>query len=602
MFNFLCSILLLASFACAQAVHVTNQAGSDRFAGWVRRGIDWEPRQRAGAVDGRPFVVGRELGLGSRVLDVYVELEAGEAATLDFERSVDAKAPTGAFTPPRPSLAGMPFLVRSATADGAGLDVHWRTRVGELVVDLWCVIYPGQTWCQGELQITANGPSRVAEVPPGFVLAGGDGFAACVLDGVDGDEILPAGTMIAAGQGYPTLPVVFTLVDSDQQPASAAANLAIGAVGVQSVWPLGNPSWLASRGSPEQWTSSNYSRVRSRLHGWTADSLGILANAQSTGGEGDQVFVGAECGLGMQSAGAELVNLMVAYGYARRPGKWREANGDGLTLDHRGLAMFEGYPFARGGSQDGLGLSTIPNRIDTHGWAEWREHSFRNRLFVAYRLTGSLALQWQIDQFARQFIYECTVDPRFTTSNYTGALRGYGWEALTCWWLQQTLEDRKLAVAVRERWLDRWRLLGLPRYGSGEYWDVRRDDRLGPGQQWLAYQQAAAVMFIDMAGQACNAQDVRDAALRGAKAVLEHAFAHDGRRWVGYSYVQIVDGAAAALPDGGTFGPGIESWMVGAAVVVARHDHANEQARAIVNQHVAENNVNGQWIAPDVIK
>lgn len=595
-------VLLLASLPAQ--VHISNHAGNSTFTGWVRRGIDWMPAEASGVVRGHRFAVGRDLGSGARVLDVHVTIEAGEQLVINFgAAATDEVAPQASkeFSVPQPTIAGVPFALRSARADGAGLDVHWRTRVGELWIDLWCVLYPGQTWCTGELQISAHGPSRAAVVPAGFVLRGGE-FAAMVLGTHDGAAILPAGTTIAAGQGYSTLPVVFALPDADQQSALAAADLAIGAVGLQNVWPLGNPSWLASRGSPQQWATENYTRARSSLLGWNADRLGILANAQSTGGEGDQVFVGAECGRGAESAGAELVNLLVAYGYARRPGKWREATGDGLSIvGHPDLSMFEGFPGTRYGGKDVLGLAEIPNRLDTHGWAEWREHSFRNRLFVAYRLTGSLALQWQIDQFARQFLFECTIDKRFSTSTYTGALRGYGWEALTCWWLQHTLEDRKLAAAVRDRWLARWRLLGVPRYVGSDYWDVRRDDRLGPGQQWLAYQQAAAVMFLDMAGEVCGAADARDAALRGAKAVLEHAFMHDGARWVGYGYVPMDEGRPRTLPDGAHFGAGIESWMVGAAVVCLRHDNANEQALAIVRQHTIENNVNGQWIAPDVL-
>lgn len=598
----LACLWLLCACLPAQTVHVSNLAGNARFEGWVRRGIDWKLEHQAGVAGGHRFAIGRDLGVDARVLDVHVTLEAGEAVAIDFGKveAAPGEAADLAFMAPRPTIAGVPFSLRSARADGAGLDVHWRARVGELWVDLWCVIYPGQSWCTGELQVSACGPSRAAVVPDGFDLAGGDEFV--VVGAMGKGPVLPSGTTIAAGQGYSTLPVVFAARDGDEQSAAAAADMAIGAVGLQQVWPTGNPSWLPSRGSAEQWTSSNYTRARSNLRSWTADKLGILANAQSTGGEGDQVFVGAECSRGAESAGAELVQLLVAYGYARRPGKWREANGDGLSItDHPNLALFEGYPFARGGSRDTLGLAELPNRLDTHGWAEWREHSFRNRLFVAYRLTGSLALQWQIDQFARQFWFEHTTDPRFTTSTYTGALRGYGWEALTCWWLLHTLEDRALADAVKVRWLARWRALGVPRYAGRDLWDVRRDDRLGPGQQWLAYQQAAAVMFLDMAGQACGAPDARDAALRGALAVLDHAFRHDGDRWVGYAYVQVVDDQAVALPAGGKFGSGIESWMVGAAVVAARHDHADERARAIVDQHVRENNVNGQWIAPDVI-
>lgn len=602
----LACLWLLSALLPAQQFHVANHHGTDTFEGWVRRGIDWKPAQLTGRVQGRPYAVGRDLGTGARVLDVLVSVEPGEVLTLDFgkvDEPSDAteKPAAGAFSAPTPTIGGAPFALRSAKADGAGLDVHWRTRIGELWFDLWCVLYPGQTWCTGELQISAHGPSRVAMVPDGFVLEGGDGWQAQVLGATGGGPVLPSGTTIAAGQGYSTLPVVLW-TDGDLESPRAAGDLAIGAIGVQAVWPLGNPSWVASRGSAQKWLTENYARARANLLSWNADKLGIVANAATTGGEGDQTFVGAECGRGAESAGCEIVNLMVAYGYARRPGKWREANGDALALDaHPQLSMFEGYPGTRYGGSDTLGLSGVPNRAETHGWWEWREHMFRNRLFVAYRLTGSLALQWQIDQLARQYLFEHTLDGRFSTTAYTGALRGYGWSALMVWWLHHSLEDRAVAAAVRERWVARWERIGSPRWGSTDFWDVRRDDRLGPGLQLLAYQQAAATMFVDMAATACGRPDAQDAALRGAASILDHAFAHNGSRWVGYQLVQMVDGKPVPVPEGGQFGPGVESWMVSAAAVVVRRKPAHEQAQAIVRQFVAENNVNGQWIAPDVL-
>ncbi|MCB9885615.1 MAG: hypothetical protein H6838_08990 [Planctomycetes bacterium] len=602
--NFVWWSLVLMAALPAQQLHVTNFSSTERFEGWIRRGIDWSPGAPRGSVQGNAFVVGRELGVGARVLDVHVSLQPCASLTLDFAQ-LDPNPPalpTGPFVVPQPTIGGVPFELRSTNADGAGLDVHWRTRLGDLVVDLWCVLYPGQTWASGELQVTAHGPARTAMVPPGMVLRGGFGFAACALGAPNGTEIIPQGTTIAAGQGYSTLPVLFTRFDGDLASAAVAGHLAIGAVGLRNVWPLGNPSWLSSRGSPRSWTAANYARTRANLRGWSADSLGVHANANTSGGEGDQVFVGAECGRGAPSAGAELPNLFVAYGYARRPGKWRESNGDGLSPSaHQGLAMFEAYPFVRGGTQELLGLAEIPDRSDTHDWWEWREHWFRNRLFVAYRLTGSLALQWQIDQLARQYLYEHTIDPGFSTTPYTGALRGYGWSCLMVWWLHHALEDRQLAAAVRDRWRTRWQTIVGPRYASFDYWDIRHDSRLGPGMQWLAYQQAAAVMFLDMAGQVCAEPGARAAALRGALAVVDRAFQWDGQRWKGYGWVQMTGNQPMQLPLGGTFGPGIESWMAGAAVVVKRHQPQHQVANAILTQFVAENNVNGQWIAPDVL-
>ncbi len=596
--------LLVAAALPAQQLHVTNFSSTTRFEGWIRRGIDWSPAAPRGAVQGNAFAVGRDLGIGTRVLDVHVHLAPGANLTLDFTQ-LDPNPPAGPAAPfvvPSPTIAGVPFVLRSAHADGAGLDVHWRTRLGDLVVDLWCVLYPGQTWTAGELQVTAHGPARTATVPAGMVLRGGGGFAVCSPGAPNGSEIIPAGTTIAAGQGFSTLPVLLTSISGDLESAAVAGHHALGAVGLRNVWPIGNPSWRASRGSPLAWTADNYARTRANLRGWNADPLGVRANANTSGGEGDQVFVGAECGRGASSAGAELPNLFVAYGYARRPGKWREANGDGLSPStHQGLAMFEAYPFERGGTQEMLGLAELPDRADTHDWWEWREHWFRNRLFVSYRLTGSLALQWQIDQLARQYLYEHTLDPGFSTTTYTGALRGYGWSSLMVWWLHHTLEDRQLASTVRTRWLTRWRTIVAPRYAGTDYWDVRRDDRLGPGLQWLAYQQAAAVMFLDMAGQVCDAPDARDAALQGALAVVDRAFTYNGQRWVGYGWVQMAGGAPMSLPAGGTFGPGIESWMTGAVTVVLRRLPQHQVARWILDQFVVENNVNGQWIAPDVL-
>lgn len=608
----LIAAVLLAVAACAQVVHVGNYHGHATYRGRIARLIDWDIDQRVGTVDGFRYQIGAdEIVPGIRPLTLSVELRPGEVRSLDFSRAVagesdstDAAMPPGAW----PSIAGVRFpdRPRSATVIGGGLAIHWRTRVGPMLVcDLWGTVYPGQTHMTCELQVTAcnpDVPDIVGVVPEDFELSFGPGTVTIPLGAMP-----PAGTTIATSQGWPAQPFVVALVGGDIEAATAAGSIAC--VALSHVWPNGNPEW---RGSALAWSSQYYGAVTHNLGGWTAGPLGIVSNAHVTGGEWDQIYPGGALTQGARSLGAELVLRNSAYGFARRPGHWLEADGEPLRIDqHPGLSLYGAMPHRVSGvgTRDVLGKPRNPNTLETHNWVCWEEHEYAQTVFAAWRATGSPALQWQIQCRARKWLFEQPTDPALSTTWRTGPPRSWAWKTLAAVGIYENCTDRALAEAVADRWRLYWEHGGRPRWGNSRFWDVRNDPRLGSTEGWIAYQCAVAAYATQLAGEVFDVPTARDAALIGAQAILDHAISRvgetdgvDAPRWRGWHVVWLDGGnppAELRHQESAVYGPGTESWMMGTAPwVVLRHDPENAKALAVWRQNLAEWPQGGRWTPP----
>ena len=580
-------LFCLLSLPCfAQVVHVANYTGSE-FDGWKRATIDVAPPHPAGTVGDVRYVLGRQIGNDARVIDLHLHLNPGEVRSVDLSRAVATPFKIGKLPENplqffgEPSLSGIPFRLVSAAPDGAAWVARMRARKAPLLcTDLWVRWYPDQpSWATGEAVVTASHPGSaemVATVPDDFEIRFGD---AEVL-GFD----LAAGDTLGDGQTR-SFPLTFIWTQhmtsaKDWSCAAAAASLGICANGISKLWPDGNPQPVAD---PLTWTRRNWAGAAARLRGWDTGSLGVNKRSADTGAQEDQVFVGGEC-VGPASLGAETVRYLVAMGQSRQPCHHLEVNGDLLFLDqHRYLVMWNARPhYLKTVSPDQLGKTRAQTELETHGWSgPDREHWLINTLAIAYRLTGSEALQWQMEAHARVFWFQETTDPRLSTSNFSTE-RAVGWAGIVAVHLWRSLEDRALATKIQQRWQDRVRMVYIPKLSIKPQgvWLPRNDARLtadtgwGP-LNWMPYQQALGAYGLDYACRLIGPPAGRELAKAGAEAAMRAWQQQPDGRWKAWSYLGF-DATNPNVPRvekaGAHFGENVWVWFA-PAVWMLREQH-----------------------------
>jgi len=613
------AILLL--FACAlpaQVVHVANYS-THPFDGWKRCTVDVMPPHEAGQAADVRYVLGRQVGLDVRIIDLRLRLEPGEVRSVDLGQAapwnfvrgpvpVDPEAFWGI-----PTIAGTRLLPVTAKPDGAGYLAHLRARTGAMLnTDVWLWWYPDQpAIAHGEVVVTASNPATPdmgAVIPQEFALR--FGAADVLIPGASGvgPALLSQGEQIGDGQAR-SFPLVLVWrehlrAQQDWHTAGAAVSLGVAANGIANLWPTGNPTGATN---PLNWTRQHWAGAVERLHNWQGGPLGVMANGTSTGAEEDQVFVGAECQQGTASLGAETVRYLVALGQSRRPCHHLELDGKHLDLNgHPDLAMWNGRAhWHTGVSPDQLGKPRGLTMHDTHGWiGPWREHWLMNTLAIAARLTGSPALQWQLQHQARIFLYQETVDPRFSTSG-ADAVRSVGWAGLVAMHLVHGLEDRSLARLIRERWHQRVLLIYVPGFEGQDIWSWTNDNRLavatGHPTNTMPYQQMQGCGLLDYACAQIGPPQGRTLALVGCKGVLDSCYTQDSSgQWVFWE-------VAAYDPQTGVVGPLVEgagahrtgwfagTWAVPGIAAVLSHEPGNERAMEIWQQQASGG---GKWVPP----
>lgn len=604
------------------------------FQGWVTRSTDMDI-PRAGSADGVRFVRGNATALGRHSVDFWVSLAPYEVKSVLIKggalEATDAAPAAASPTIPTPTIAGEPLRVRSVIPNGAGVDVHLRTRVGPmLVVDVWTKLFPGASWSNATVLVHANNPTirdMGAVVPPDFrfdvpgaVVLGGLSMPRDEEDWAEDDDeqegdaapagalIAYAGTSLATWQGRAMKPVQVLWEDAGAESALAAPW--VSCIATKRAWPRGTPLWPKSIESPLQWSADNIWSAFAHLDTWNRHPVGIWENARRTGRDWDWGWPGGELGHGKQSLGAELVNRWVAYGYSRRHNP-READGSMLDITgHPNLCLYDDMPFARGGGRDTLGKPRLPSLLERHQWNSWAEHCYFRRLYVAYLQTGDPALQWIIENRAAIFLFARTIDTRFTTTR-AGVPREWLWECMEAEALWHCLKDRQLAKLVRDRAIARFDRLAGPKWSGLDVWDVRINRAsltkdTNRADNWMVYQQAAAAYATWSLGVEFGHAGMRAMGLRGSKAVLDRAFSDVDGRLTGWSLVgvekndapepvlsQLVEG------DGASEGPGTTSWMGLAAIPVLHEDPDNAKALRVVKTWLARGGERGQWMAPE---
>lgn len=433
-------------------------------------------------------------------------------------------------------------------------------------------------------------------------LAAGDG---------GGAVLLPAGTVIGDGQAR-SLPLVFIwrqhlTSEREWSSAGAAASLSICANGIAKLWPDGNPQPIAD---PLGWARSNWAGAIARLHNWDDGPLGVKKRSGDTGKQEDQVFVGGEC-IGPASLGAETVRYLVALGQSKRPCHHLEASGSLLDLaKHPKLVIWSGRAhWHTGVSPDQLGKPRALTEIESHGWSgPDREHWLQNTVAIAYRLTGSPALQWQLEAQARLFMLQETVDQKLSTSDFS-AERAIGWAGIVAVHLWRSLEDRTLAEQVAQRWRDRVAKVYLPKLNSKpqDVWKPQPDARLIADtgwrpMNWMPYQQAIGAYGLDYACRWLGPAEGRALALRGAKAALRAWERLPDGRWKPWSYWGYSSDLTAPFIEGrgAHDGANVWVWFTPAVWMVRDREPQNEQARMIWQQVARE--TDPKWVPVESVR
>jgi hypothetical protein len=557
-----------AAAAPGQSVEVAN-FGAARFEGWIRTTID-EPVVASGEAEGVAWRVGRACGADVRVIDLRVTLEPGERRKVVLISENDgtdrareaggaASSRAGATAFAAPVVAGTSLELATHSVarrpnpleDGAAILTHWRGRLASdarLHADVWLRAYPGQPWAVGELVLCASHADLDGwQVPIEADLHLGVPGAVVLIDGLQlGQPLLRAGDWLADGQARSWRFVVGHLGQmstADMHSALLEADHAVVARGVATPTYLGAVAPTSEDQRP--WIAQHWQGARARLHGWDAGPLGPAANSGRTGAQEDQGAAKGSRAYGPGGLGAEVIRYYVALGGSRRPCHHLEASGDRLRPDRADLVLWDGRPhWSRSVSPDQLGLSEQPTQgWRTHGW--WgpdRQHWFINTLALAAELTGSPALQWQLEHQATLWRYQETVDPALATSR-ADAARSQGWAGIVAAQLWHALEDRQLALEVAERWHLRVATVYVPTWRQRGLWDLQTDarvtqyvDRARYPYVTMAYQAAFATMGVTLGLQGFppsvpGITEARELAYRQALLVLDQAYDAESRGW-----------------------------------------------------------------------
>ena len=553
------------------------------FRGWVRTTVELDvaadpggdqtvpigqPPRAGRWDDGTMYVLGDRTGDGVTAVDVWVDMDEGEQRTYDLDdaTAIDWKPQ------PLPSdireylggdikVAGEFVSLVSASYSGAAYEMHVRCRVGRMAnCDVWLRHYPTEPWIHGEFVVTASNPDVkdvLADIGPLHVQVGktlvfpiARGFKDPMVDA----------TTFADGQArsVPFKCVLWWMSkdDEDQERVQAVLDYTVHVCGVETLYEGGNPH--DDNELPE--VDVAIGQELERFHSWKGPKYGVWPYSKVTGKQWDQLFVRAEAIYDRPAW--VLPTYLSALKQSARPCHHLEARGSLLDIDgHPNLVMWDARPhWHTGVSPDRLGKERNLNQWDVP--EQWygpdREHWLIGTLVTAARMTGSPALQWQLEAQARVFLFQETVDPRLSTSG-PDAARSVGYACIVGVELYRNLRNRVVAGRVLERLRQRIERVYVPQLGDkpGNVWDARNDPRLLKDldknrpqvytQAWMPWQQALGSYGLYMAASYLNMPEAKQMAVDAARAVLRHAYRKVDDRWVEWNTVGYVDGNP--LPD-----------------------------------------------------
>jgi hypothetical protein len=627
--------LLLLSSLPAQIVRLANYSTMP-WSGWSRVTVDKLPPGAGGdlmVTDGTSnvpvasYILGRQIGLETWMVDVKCALGPGEKRTLDLSKFASFKPPQLSLPADllahfggSPSVNGVALALGSLRADGACWLSSWRARVPGtrmLACELWVWWNPQQPWsCHGEALVTASNPAvpDMGEVTPPITLTWGDAVVTPIA-GAAG-ELLPEGTALADGQAK-AMPLTFSW--SRHLPAcdwsnpwgedewrTIAAILSTECakgwqpcgVGIEKLLADGNPSY-AGGFTPGNFVASFGESAR-RLRTWEPNLYGPAMPSGSTGAQEDQTFVRGEFAL-PGGEGAELVTWLNGIKlHAERPCNHLEIDGgplDDTRHTSPRLLFWDGRVHGSSVvSPERLGKPRGITLEEAHGrYGPDVEHFLANTLTAACRLTGSPVAQRLLRNLCTVYLLQRTLPASWSTSTEGIVTRATGWEGIFVTHVWRDLEDREMAQRVADRWRARWTTLIGPKLAAqpNDIWDVRTETSAAvpivPG--WMPWQQAIAAYGIDLACAQVGPEEGRQIALRGALRTLDCYF-WETDRWVDYERLSLAG-------DKSRSGFYAYAWLPCAPAVVLRHQPTHEKARSVWTQVNAANG-SRSWLPPGV--
>lgn len=499
-------------------LNLSNYSNAD-FAGWVPATVPHSDTLPPAAIvqskSGTSFhvVFGMRYG-DARMVWIKAAMPAGTFQVLDMERLTPAPMPVEPIAEDilgdvaghlLATINGVPMSVVTENGqpwlqqDGVALRGHFRLQVSVTTwADLFVKWVPSERWFRWELVLNSANPrfgSTITETfPNGFELRIGDAVVA-TYGGLFGAFM--RGETIAQGQRRCYAGVGAWVSHLSREQEGMLLGMLSGAPrAVEDRW----YAIAAGMGVPvrqqSQSTAAFVARFATRafqsMRTWDpVTELGITPNSGNTGAQADQCFaaMGTECFAGgIHGPAALMVRYMLALTYMRRPCGWRESNGDLLRWDeHPNLVLWGGKPHWHPNvGTDKLGLVRNPTEQECHGWnGPDREHWFAGSEWLAALMTGSDALQMDLEAQARLIWFGETVQPGLSTSG-VDASRSIGWFGIVACALVSCLRDDATRQRVIQRARDRVTQVYLPALhrpgATWHIWDSRTDDKLR--QDW----------------------------------------------------------------------------------------------------------------------
>jgi hypothetical protein len=585
---------------------------------------------------------------------IDADLDPGETWAVDVGQGTVIKptlpsVPAAVMADPAgthlPTINGVPLSLvhddtgRMVQQDGCAIRAHWRGRVGVMTwADLFVAWVPTEPWARIELVLNTANPtvgSTAESFPNGFELRIGN-----ALVGWYGQRFgrVLHGDAIAQGQARAFPGVCYWPHLGNEEKAEMALSMLVGS-------PMAIDQRLrdvvAGMGVPERQSNFNVRALVARTYPdalqaawrWRNGPLGPAPQSGITGAQEDQCYGarGTECfGTAIENVIAGCTRYLTALDLFKRPCHWREADGRLLDFEaHPQLVFWSGGPHWNPGvSPDRLGLVSMPTDFERNGWGgPDRQHWFYGSLWLASMITGSRALQFQLEAQARLVWFGETTRPNLSTSG-PDAARSVGWFGILAVALWCCLKDRAIAWRVRRRAEERVRLVYVPKLNRTtrpEVWDPRRDDRLSSGlgmhfedivlpdgntiarsdtlppnalsyrrvyhwpNAWMPYQQALGVGGLQIMGEAFDLPEARQLAMQGALALVDYCYTPDPERGCKeWEVMGIPDGGGALPPEEMANGRGARGtgsfrffWMPLAAWTVLRNEPTHQRALSI---------------------
>lgn len=570
--------------------------------------------------------VEKPIGTVANLVAVYGEFDKGET-DIDLDNAIQLTDeeiepidPDETFSPGNPSFGvtwGQRILADylGLTAWGVMTEHHWRVRPwghwpgsGRMFnIDvLLQQVGRDQPWATGEIIVTSSNPDITdpyGQLPEDLRMYW-DNNALYFIDAHHpGEPVIDGGDKFGHGQSRQ---LRFTLGWLGQmngpthyEGALAVRDWTIYGEGISKPGVIGNIRGRDTEGYVRQ----HRDECRRRIKGWQECEIGVAAKSTQTGAQEDQGFAkGSE-----SENGSWQADYYAGLGQGRRPCHHLTSDGEIMDWSNppgQGRLITWG-PWAHwhtGVSPNQQGKRRMPNTAETHGWyGPDREHWFFNRLIRGLHMTGSEALQWQLQHHANLIMLGETTTQGWSTSG-PDAARSQGWVCLVAANIWKFMNNRKLAGNVRDRINERFDKVYIPFWQHASHWDLQSDPRVTQyvdrsvfPRVTMAYQASFATMGVEIAGQIFRRQDVREHAYQQARAVIDYAYQAPAGMvavtpLVGWEIVGVTaDGKWASeaehlLAEGfsahrtGWF---TQAWLPCAAWTVLQHDPENGRAKQI---------------------